>query len=100
MPPDKLFFSTELDLKPLSISLSLTKVLPQTRLGEFETRTDGYFLADINGSYILHSSKIVHKIIFQLDNIFDREYYNHLSRIKLIMPEKGRSIGLRYRMVF
>ena len=100
MPPDKLFFSTELDLKPLSISLSLTKVLPQTRLGEFETRTDGYFLADINGSYILHSSKIVHKIIFQLDNIFDREYYNHLSRIKLIMPEKGRSIGLRYRMIF
>ena len=100
MPPGKLLFTTELDMKPVFASLTLKKVLPQARLGEFETRTDGYFLVDVNGTYIIHSSNIIHKIIFRIDNIFDQEYYNHLSRIKLIMPEKGRSIGIQYRLVF
>ena len=100
MPPDKFLFSTELDLNPITAALTLKKVLPQERLGEFETRTDGYFLTDVSGTYIIHSSNIIHKIIFRIDNIFDQEYYNHLSRIKLIMPEKGRSIGIQYRLVF
>ena len=100
MPPDKFLFSTELDLNPITATLTLKKVSPQERLGEFETRTDGYFLTDVSGTYIIHSSNIIHKIIFQIDNIFDQEYYNHLSRMKLIMPEKGRSIGIQYRLVF
>ena len=100
IPPDKFLFSTELDLNPITATLTLKKVSPQERLGEFETRTDGYFLTDVSGTYIIHSSNIIHKIIFQIDNIFDQEYYNHLSRIKLIMPEKGRSIGIQYRLVF
>ena len=100
MPPDKFLFSTELDLNPITAALTLKKVSSQERLGEFETRTDGYFLTDISGTYIIHSSNIIHKIIFRIDNIFDQEYYNHLSRMKLIMPEKGRSIGIQYRLVF
>jgi len=100
MPPDKFLFSTELDLNPITATLTLKKVSHQERLGEFETRTDGYFLTDVSGTYIIHSSNIIHKIIFRIDNIFDQEYYNHLSRIKLIMPEKGRSIGIQYRLVF
>ena len=100
IPPDKFLFSTELDLNPITAALTLKKVSPQERLGEFETRTDGYFLTDVSGTYIIHSSNIIHKIIFRIDNIFDQEYYNHLSRIKLIMPEKGRSIGIQYRLVF
>ena len=100
MPPDKFLFSTELDLNTITAALILKKVSPQKRLGEFETRTDGYFLTDVSGTYIINSSNIVHKIIFRIENIFDQKYYNHLSRIKLIMPEKGRSIGLQYRLVF
>ena len=100
MPPDKFLFSTELDLNPITATLTLKKVSPQKRLSEFETRTDGYFLTDVSGTYIINSSNIIHKIIFRIDNIFDKEYYNHLSRMKLIMPEKGRSIGIQYRLVF
>ena len=100
MPPDKFLFSTELDLHPFSLALQLKKVSPQSRLGEFETKTEGYFIADLNGSYTIHSSKIVHKFIFQIDNIFNEVYYNHLSRIKLIMPEKGQSFSIQYRLVF
>ena len=100
MPPDKFLFSTELDLNPFSLALQLKKVSPQSRLGEFETKTEGYFIADLNGSYTIHSSQIVHKFIFQIDNIFNEVYYNHLSRIKLIMPEKGQSFSIQYRLVF
>ena len=55
---------------------------------------------NLNGSYTIQSSKISHKFIFQLDNIFNEVYYNHLSRIKTIMPEKGRSVNIQYRLVF
>jgi iron complex outermembrane receptor protein len=99
MPPDKYLFTTELDLNPASARITLKKVSPQERLGEFETITEGYFLADVSGSYMINSSNIIHNFIFRVDNIFDQEYYNHLSRIKMIMPEKGRSISIQYRVV-
>ena len=100
MPPDKFLFSTELDLNPLSLALQLKKVSPQSRLGEFETKTKGYFIADLIGSFTIHKSQMIHKFIFQIDNIFDEIYFNHLSRIKLIMPEKGQSFSIQYRLVF
>ena len=100
MPPDKYRFSTEIDLNPVSMVLTLKKVSSQDRIGEFETITDGYFLADISGTYILHSSNLTHKIIFSVDNIFNEVYYNHLSRIKTIMPEKGQSLNIQYRIIF
>jgi len=100
VPADKLLFSTEVDLNPLSAALTFKKVFPQKRLGEFEEETSGYFLVDLDGSYIFNKSKNIHKISFRIDNIFDQEYYNHLSRIKSIMPEKGRSFGIQYRFIF
>ena len=100
IPPDRYILSSEFDLDPISTTLTLKKVLPQKRLGEFETKTDGYFLADVSVTYIFNSSNINHKIIFRINNIFDQEYYNHLSRIKLIMPEKGQSLNIQYRLFF
>ena len=100
MPPDKIQFSTGFKRDPLSFELNLKKVFPQTRLGEFETRTDGFSVMDINGTYTIQLSNISHKFIVQLDNIFNEVYYNHLSRIKTIMPEKGRSLNIQYRIVF
>ena len=100
MPPDKFLFSTELDLYPLSASIIFRKISPQTLLGEFETKTDGYLISNLRGSYILPFSNGIHKIIFCLDNIFNEVYYDHLSRIKLITPENARSLGLQYRVTF
>ena len=96
MPPDKVLLSTEMNLKPVSAELKLKKVLLQSRLGEFETKTDGFLLVDLHASYTNHSSKITHKIILSIDNIFNQVYYNHLSKTKMIMPEMGRSISIQY----
>ena len=100
MPPDKFLFSTNYDLNPVFLSLQFKKVSSQTRLGEFETVTKGYLTADLNGSYVIHSTRMTHKLVFQIGNIFDETYYNHLSRVKMIMPEKGRSVSIQYRILF
>jgi hypothetical protein len=42
----------------------------------------------------------VHSISLRLDNAFDKEYRDHLSRTKAVMPEPGRSLGLLYRLSF
>ena len=100
MPPDKLLFSAELDLYPISIDIIFKKAFDQDRLGEFESETDGYLITDLSSSYAINALKLKHKLILTIDNIFNKEHYNHLSRIKSIMPEKGRSIGFQYRVVF
>tara|TARA_B100001173_G_scaffold305289_1_gene310484 strand:- start:462 stop:1322 length:861 start_codon:yes stop_codon:yes gene_type:complete len=100
MPPDKFLFSTEINFEPLLLSATFKRVLEQNRLSEFEEKTEGYFVTNLNATYTIHSSNIIHKIIFQAENIFDQEYYNHLSRIKSVMPERGRSLNLQYRLSF
>ncbi len=100
MPPDKIILSTELNLEPISINFAYNKVFDQNRTGLYEDATEGYKTFNLNAAYTISSSNSIHKIIFQVDNIFNEEYYNHLSRIKSIMPEKGRNVGIQYRLVF
>ena len=100
MPPDRFLLSTEINLLPFSINLMHKKVFDQNRIGLYESATSGYETYNLIGTYTMRNSWAIHKIILQIDNIFDRKYYNHLSRIKSIMPEKGRNIGLQYRLNF
>ena len=101
MPADKIgiLISTK-STNDFSGSIRLSRVLDQNRLSEFETMTPGYFLVDIFGSYSFGSNSGSHRIVFQLNNLFDETYYNHLSKIKSIMPETGRSMGVQYRYLF
>ena len=80
--------------------MSFKKVFEQSRTGYYEEGTAGYSILNLNGTFFNKSLKFYHKFILQVDNIFNQEYYNHLSRIKSIMPEKGRSVGIQYRLVF
>ena len=83
-----------------SPTLQIVNASKQNRLGEFEKPTDGYTLVDLYGSYNLKMKNGSHKIIFQIDNVFDEVHYNHLSKIKAIMPEMGRSVSIQYRFLF
>ena len=100
VPPDKILLSTEVYLSPFSINLMHKKVFSQNRVGLYEETTPGYETYNLIGTYTIRSEQAIHKFILQIDNIFDRKYYNHLSRIKSIMPEKGRNIGFQYRLNF
>jgi len=101
IPPSKTRIKlTYNKMKNFTPTIQIIKASSQSRLGEFEQPTDGYTLVDLYGSYNLNLGNGSHKIIFQFDNIYDEVHYNHLSKIKLIMPEMGRSISIQYRFLF
>ena len=74
----------------------------QNRLGIFETKTDPYVLVNVHSVYNFGNtiSGMNHRLALYMNNIFNAEYYNHLSRIKDIMPEAGRSLSLQYETDF
>jgi iron complex outermembrane recepter protein len=72
----------------------------QNRLGEFETPTDAYTVVDLNAQYNFSWGSTLHTLSLNALNLFNEEYYNHLSLIKDIFPEPGRSINLLYRVYF
>ena len=80
----------------MNFNVRLSKINSQNRLGEFETFTRSSFLVD----FVINYSKENKNITIQLNNIFNEEYYNHLSKIKSIMPEAGRNILINYKIFF
>lgn len=72
----------------------------QDRLGEFETGTAGYAAADLAVEWSRLAGTRFHVVVLRLENAFDAEYRNHLSRIKSIAPEAGRNLSLMYRLHF
>ena len=84
----------------LNNTLEVIFVSKQDKLGEFETQTNGYQLLNYNCSYTFSRNENIHQLIFQATNILNETYYNHLSKIKMIMPEAGRGFNINYRMHF
>ena len=72
----------------------------QTRLGEFEAPTDGYLVYDIGGYLNFSWWQLENIVVFEVENLFDTTYREHLSRIKAVMPEPGRNIKLLYKLNF
>jgi iron complex outermembrane receptor protein len=94
MNPDKHILSFGYEFRNTHYKVRFSKMEPQDRLGEFETYTPGAFLTDL----VLRFQLKKHNIIVQCNNIFDEEYYNHLSRIKDIYAEPGRNINIIYKL--
>ena len=72
----------------------------QDRLGDFETKTDGYAIGDLHAGLRLLLGGQFHTITLRVDNLTNAEYRDHLSRIKAIMPQPGRNVSLLYRVAF
>ena len=70
----------------------------QDRVDTFETTTDGYAVFGLYAQRDFVSSHIRHSLTLTIDNLANTEYRNHLSRIRSVMPEKGRSIQLNYKI--
>ena len=72
----------------------------QTRLGEFEEPTDGYLVYDIGGYLNFSWWQLENMVVFEIENLFDTAYREHLSRIKAVMPEPGRNVKFLYKLNF
>ena len=72
----------------------------QDRTGPFESATDGYAVFDLSAGIRITLRGRLNVITVRGENLGDTEYRNHLSRVKEIMPEAGRSVSVAYRVVF
>lgn len=73
---------------------------PQERLGDFETRTAGYAVGTLDAGARLLLGGRFHTVTLRVENVTDAAYRDHLSRIKDLMPQPGRSAVLMYRLSF
>ena len=65
-----------------------------------ETRTPGYAVANLLGTYVIATQHMSHLFGVNLFNATDRIYRNHLSFIKDVAPEIGRGIRFTYTINF
>ncbi len=72
----------------------------QDRTGPFESATDGYAVFDLSAGIRITVRGRLNVITVRGENLGNTEYRNHLSRVKEIMPEAGRSVSVAYRVVF
>ena len=94
--PTKQILNFEYKKELMNYKIRLSKIHSQDRLGEFESYTPSSFLVD----FILGYNRKNQNITIQFNNILNEEYYNHLSRIKSIMPEAGRNMVISYKIFF
>jgi iron complex outermembrane receptor protein len=72
----------------------------QERTGDFEAPTAGYGLLNLTAGLRLPIGSRLHLVTLRVDNLFDIEYREHLSRTKTVIPEPGRNVSLLYRLDF
>ena len=72
----------------------------QWKLYPTETRTAGYAVFNLTGSYTITRQHVMHVFNVNLFNAGDRLYYNHLSFIKDLAPEIGRGVRVSYTLNF
>ncbi|MDP2359733.1 MAG: TonB-dependent receptor [bacterium] len=65
-----------------------------------EARTAGWLRLDLLTGWRGVLGGRLHQMDVRVDNALDQEYRNHLSRLRGIMPEAGRSARLVWRMWF
>ncbi len=100
IPPLKELIDVKYSYENFSAGISTEIAASQNNIDTFEESTKGYAIAGGYVQYVFNGESILHNITLSIDNIFDTEYRNHLSRLKSIMPEAGRNFRMMYRMFF
>ena len=67
----------------------------QNRVDRNEKSTDGYILLNFGLGTEFHIGKQQIDFFFNIQNLLDTEYMNHLSRYRwLNLPEQGRNVSV------
>jgi iron complex outermembrane receptor protein len=100
IPPYRLWAGARYENGLFHLEGEVKNVGEQTRVYAAETPTDGYTVLNLHGSYQLTRGRTVHTFTVRLDNATDELYRNHLSYIKDLAPEVGRSLKAVYGLRF
>ena len=82
-----------------SLEIDFVAKAKQSRISQFEEETDGYSLLNLSGNWKTSFLDNDLDIFWSVDNVFDTEYYDHLSRLKesgIAGLGRNISIGLKY----
>jgi iron complex outermembrane receptor protein len=87
--------------KKPSIKLSVLTALKQGNPSPYETVTDGYTLVNLSAYTEILVSKQILIFGLSVNNLFDKQYYDHLSTLKsLNYYNQGRNISLSLKIPF
>jgi iron complex outermembrane receptor protein len=100
IPPLRGRMGLEIRLKNLLLNPEVVMTKDQDRLFPNESRTAGYAVFGLSGSYLIAHGHAAHIISFNAFNLGDRLYRNHLSFIKDFAPEMGRGLRVTYTLRF
>ena len=81
-------------------SFSAKIVSPQNNVDRFETITNGYTLFNAGLGFDFIFAKTIASIDFNVENLADTKYVDHLSRFKSFAMNPGRSINLKLTIPF
>lgn len=100
IPPLRGRAGVEIRYKGLLLNPEIVMANEQDRLFPNETRTAGYAVANLSGSYLFAHGHTAHIVSFNFFNMGDTLYRNHLSFIKAFAPEMGRGLRVTYTLRF
>lgn len=100
IPPLRGRAGLEIRYKGLLLNPEIVMANQQNRVFPNETRTAGYAVANLSGSYLIARQHAAHIIAFNFFNMGDTLYRNHLSFIKDFAPEMGRGFRVTYTLRF
>ncbi|MCL6494300.1 MAG: TonB-dependent receptor [Ignavibacterium sp.] len=99
IPPLKGITGIQYKVENLSFGFNCDWALRQNNVDIFEQPTSGYLIFNSFAQYLFYINDSVNSISLGIDNIFNRSYRNHLSRIKSVLPEAGFNIRLIYKLM-
>lgn len=100
IPPKRLWVRLTHRTDTWQVGSELSVIGDQERVFREETPTRGATLLSGFGAYSFTAAHAVHLVTVKVHNATNRLYRNHLSFIKDVLPETGRSVVLTYRMRF
>lgn len=100
IPPFKGRIGITYKLGAWMAGLSVDGATRQERVDVHEEATAGYAVFNAHVQYSLVAGMQVHNLSVNVDNIFNKAYRNHLSRVKSILPEAGFNIRATYKLHF
>lgn len=100
IPPLKGFAGIQYTRDNFIFSINTEMAAAQNNIDQFEEPTVGYIILNASAQYSINTRLAVHNFTFNIDNLLNKEYRNHLSRVKSVLPEAGRNFRLTYKLYF
>lgn len=100
IPPFRTRVGLDFRYEGLSVRPEAVFASDQDKIFPLETRTAGYGIINIAGSYTVARPHHAHIFSVNAYNLTDKLYRNHVSFIKELVPEIGRGVRFGYTVRF